>query len=84
MARNAVHPKDHRNDEDGGDKKEQPLEAVFADTPMLEAIATARLSAAARPTPYQTKRVRCVRAVRKIDENDADDEGSLDAFTKSD
>jgi len=85
MARNAVHPKDHRNDEDGGDKKEQPLEAVFADTPMLEGNCDSEAECGGQTDaiPDKTGEMRTCGA-GKIDENDADDEGSLDAFTKSD
>jgi hypothetical protein len=33
VARNAIHPYDHRNDEGGGDQQKHPLEAIFADLP---------------------------------------------------
>src|SRR5262249_27173021 len=36
VARNAVHPYDHRNDETGGHQKEQALEAVLVDSPVFQ------------------------------------------------
>src|SRR5579884_275093 len=36
VARNAVHPDDHRNDEDGGEEKEEAFETVLIDLPALQ------------------------------------------------
>src|SRR5262249_9106786 len=36
VARNSVHPKDHRNDKDSCYKKKESFEAVFVDVPTLE------------------------------------------------
>lgn len=85
MARNAVHPNDHRNDEDRGDKKEQSLEAIFADTPALEADSNGKTECGGQADTVPDKSDQMSPSgARKIDKNDADDEGSLDAFTKSD
>ncbi len=36
MPRNAIHPNDHRNHEEGGDQQQQALKAVFTDLPALQ------------------------------------------------
>jgi len=48
------------------------------------AIATAKLSAAAAATPYQTKGSSADGSYGKINEDNADDERSFHAFTKCD
>src|SRR6202040_375764 len=36
VARNAVHPYDHRNNEEGGDQHQEAFEAVLVDMPIFE------------------------------------------------
>ena len=36
MARNAIHPYDHRNYEDRGDQQHQSFEAILVDAPALQ------------------------------------------------
>jgi hypothetical protein len=85
MSRNAIHPDDHRNNEDGGNQQEQSFEAVFADAPVFERNrdGQAERGGQAGAKPDESCEMG-PRGPGEIDKNDADDEGGLDAFTKSD
>src|SRR5882762_9687617 len=85
VARNAVHPYDHRNNEDRRDQEHQPLEAVFADAPALQGHghSQAERSSGCHTVPDETCQASAARS-GKIDEDNADDERSFNAFTKCD
>jgi hypothetical protein len=85
MARNAVHPDDHRKDKDRGDEKEQSFKAVLVDVPMFKGncYREAQRGGQAYSEPYEPHQMGAGRA-GEIDKDDADDERSFDTFPKSD
>ena len=85
VTRNSVHPYDHRNDEHRGDQQHQPLKPVFADAPAFQGHGHAQAERRRRryAVPHETYQAPAAGA-GKIDENNADDQRSFNAFTKCD
>ncbi|HEY1858787.1 MAG TPA: hypothetical protein VGG61_00420, partial [Gemmataceae bacterium] len=85
VARNAIHPYDHRNDEAGGHQIHQPLKAVFADPPALQSDgnAQAQRRRGGDTKPDESRQLRAA-GPGKIDQDNADDQRGLDALSKSD
>ena len=85
VARNAIHPYDHRNNEDRSDEEHEPLKTVFADAPALQRHCHSQAERGRRryTVPDETCQVPAARA-GEIDEDNADDERSFNAFTKCD
>jgi hypothetical protein len=85
MPRNAVHPNDHRNHEDGGEQEHETFEAVFVDLPAIECNSYGQAERACNcySCPDKAGEVGTIGA-SQINEYDANDEGSLDAFTERD
>jgi hypothetical protein len=83
MARNAVHPNDHRNHEDGGQQKHEAFEAVFVDLKAIErnGYGQAERACDGHACPDKAGKVGPASA-SQINEYDANDEGSFDAFTE--
>ena len=85
MARNAVHPYYHRNNEDRGYQQHQPLDAVFADAPALQPHGHSQAQSSGRcdTIPDEARQVGAASA-GEIDQDDADDQGRFDPFAKRD
>src|SRR5712664_3705892 len=85
VARNAIHPYDHRNNEGRRDQEHQPLKAVFTDTEALQGHrhSQAEHGSHRHAVPDESSQVPAARA-GKIDEDNADDQRSFNAFTKCD
>ena len=83
VARNAVHPNDHRNHEEGSDEQQQALKAVFADLPALQSHGDrqAQRGSGGYTVPSETGEMRAAGA-RQINEDNADNEGSFDTLTE--
>jgi len=85
MARNSIHPDDHRNNEDGGNQQKQSFKAVFAYAPVFERNrhSQAKRGSQADAKPDESCKMGPGRP-GEINKDDADDERGLDAFTKGD
>jgi len=85
VARNAIHPYDHRNDEAGGHQIHQPLEAVFADPPPFQSDgnAQAQRRRGGNTKPDESRQVGAA-GPGKINQDNADDERGFDTFPESD
>src|SRR6266571_1101280 len=64
MARNTVHPYDHRNYEDRGDQQHQPFEAILVDAPALQGDRYAQAERCRRcnAVPDETRQMLAARA----------------------
>src|SRR5262249_28349028 len=85
MPRNAVHPDDHRNHEDGGQKEEQSFKAVFANAVALEQNGDGQAQGGGRCNggPDEPAKV-AASGAGKVDKNDADNEGGFHTFAERD
>ena len=83
MARNSIHPYNHRNNEDRGHQEHQPLEAVFADAPALQPHRHSQAQSSGRRNaiPDEARQV-AAGGAREINQDDADDERRFHPFTK--
>src|SRR6266851_7143979 len=84
MPRHAVHPDNHRDHEYGRDEKKHSLEPVFADLPAFQRDGHRKAghNRDDNASPHPPREIRASGTVQ-INEYDADDQGGLDTFTKS-
>ena len=85
VARNAVHPYDHRNDEEGRDQHQQAFEAIFIDVPVFQGDGHGQAERRGRghAIPDEARKLRAASA-GQINEDNADNQRSFDTFTESD
>ena len=85
VARNAVHPYDHRNDEEGGDQHQEAFEAVLVDMPVFECDGDgqAECGRGGDAKPNETREMGPAGA-RQINEDNAYYERGFDTFTEGD
>ena len=85
MARNSVHPYNHRNNEDRSHQEHQPLEAVFADSPAFQHYrhSQAQGSGRSHAVPDEPRQM-AAGGAGEIHQDDADDERRFHAFAKRD
>jgi hypothetical protein len=85
VARNAVHPYDHRNDEEGGDQHQQALEAVLADMPIFEGdgYGETQSGGGGHAKPNETREMGATGA-GQINEDNAYYKRGFDTFTEGD
>jgi len=85
MARNAIHPDNHRNNEDGGSQQKQSFKAVLAYAPVFERNrhGQAERGGQADAKPNESCEMG-PGGPGEINKDYADDERGLDAFTKGD
>jgi hypothetical protein len=83
MPRNAVHPNDHRNDEDRSQQEHQAFKAVFVDLPALEGdgYGEAERTGDRNTRPDKSREVRTA-GPGQINEYDAYDESSFDTLAE--
>src|SRR5258708_20572500 len=84
MPRHAVHPDNHRDHKRGRNEKKHSLEPVFADFPALQRDGDGEAgdNRGDYASPHPAREIRASGTVQ-INEYDADDQGGLDTFTKS-
>jgi hypothetical protein len=85
VARHAVHPENHRDDENRRDEQQQPFKSILADTPPFQGNGNGEARGGCRrdAAPDPAHQGRASGAVQ-INEHDADDQSGFDAFPKSD
>jgi hypothetical protein len=85
VARNAVHPYDHRNDEEGGDQHQEAFEAILIDMPIFEGDGDGETEGGSGgdAKPNETGKMSAAGA-RQINEDNAYYEGGFDTFTEGD
>jgi len=85
MARHAIHPDDHSDDEYGGQEQEKPLETVFTDFPAVESNGGGQAESGSQPdtAPDESDQARSA-CTLEVDENNTDHQGGFDTLTESD
>ncbi len=85
VARNAVHPYDHRNYEEGGDQHQEAFEAVLIDMPVFECDGDgqAECGRGGDGKPNETREMGAT-GTRQINENNAYYKRGFDTFTEGD
>src|SRR5262249_30341884 len=85
VARNAVHPNDHRNHEERGEEQQKPLETVLIDAVMVEnqGYGQAKSGGQGDARPHKSGEMSTTRA-GEVDQDNADDQSGLDTFAEGD
>src|SRR5262249_1852531 len=84
VPRNAVHPDDHRNNEDGGHEKQQALEAVAVDAPVVEGDRDGKAPGRGRTdAPPDITPKPGPPGAGQIDQDDANNQSRFNAFAES-